>query len=190
MRKILVFNNLSLDGCFSDRNGLIDWAKRDGEEMSAHVKKHGGDIDTYLFGRATFDMFASFWPTPAGKAANPYFAKVLNESRKIVFSKSLIKTEWKHSEIAPIADSRSIQALKKSKGGNCMIFGSGALVRSLTELGLIDEFQLVINPVILGDGHALFSPMLQRIELSLIEAKAFKNGTVLLRYKPASSGGH
>jgi dihydrofolate reductase len=174
MRKILVFNNLSLDGNFSDWAGSIDWAKRDSKEMSAHVRKHGGGIDTYLFGKETFEMFASFWPTPAGKAANPYFAKLLNESRKLVFSKSLKKTHWKGSEILPAADRRSIRALKASKGGDCMIFGSGALVRSL-----------MISPVILGSGHALFSPLHKRVELSLLEAKPFKSGSVLLRYKPA-----
>jgi dihydrofolate reductase len=143
---------------------------------------------TYLFGRSTYQMFASFWPTPAGKAANPYFAKILGEGQKIVFSKSLTRADWENTVIEPAADTRTIDKLKASKGGDCLIFGSGSLVRDLTQQGLIDEYQLVLNPVILGSGRLLFNPLPKSVELHLLEAKPFKNGTVLLRYRPAQRG--
>ena len=184
MRRILVFNNLSLDGLFCDASGGVAWAKRDSQELTEYVKQSRGDIATYLFGKNTYQMFASFWPTPAGKAANPYFAKILGEGQKIVFSKSLKKADWENTVIERAADRRTIEKLKASKGGDCLIFGSGALVRDLTQQGLIDELQLVINPVIVGSCRPLFSPMPKEIELDLIEAKPFKNGTVLLRYRP------
>jgi dihydrofolate reductase len=184
MRKILVFNNVSLDGLFSDRDGGVGWAKRDGDELTEYVKQSRGDIATYLFGKSTYQMFASFWPTPAGKAANPYFAKILGEGQKIVFSKSLKKADWENTVIEPAADAQTIDKLKASKGGDCLIFGSGSLVRDLTQQGLIDEYQLVLNPVILGSGRPLFGPLPKSVELRLLEAKPFKNGTVLLRYRP------
>jgi dihydrofolate reductase len=184
MRKILVFNNLSLDGMFCDADGGVGWAKRDSDELTEYVKQSRGDISTYLFGKNTYQMFASFWPTPAGKAANHYFATLLNESEKIVFSQSLKKADWENTIIEPAADAKTIANLKRAKGGDCLIFGSGRLVRDLAQRGMIDEYQLVLNPVLLGSGQPLFSPLPSSIELQLLEAKPFKNGTVLLRYRP------
>jgi dihydrofolate reductase len=184
MGKIFVFNNVSLDGQFSDSDGGVGWAKRDGDELTDYVKRSRGGITTYLFGKTTYQMFASFWPTPAGKAANPFFAKILGEGQKIVFSKSLTKADWENTTIEPEADAQTIGRLKASKGGDCLIFGSESLVRDLTQRGLIDEYQLVLNPVILGSGRPLFGPLPKNVELQLLEAKPFKNGTVLLRYRP------
>ncbi len=186
MRKIFVFNNLSLDGQFSDAKGGLDWSHRDGgEELIKYIQQNRGEISTYLFGRVTYQMFESFWPTPAGKAANPYFAKVLNDGHKVVFSRTLRRADWEHTVIEPSADAMTLKKFKASSGGDALIFGSGSLVRSLASQGLIDEYQLVINPVLLGSGHALFSPLPKRLDLKLIGTKAFKNGTVLLRYQPA-----
>lgn len=186
MRKIFVFNNVSVDGMFSDAEGGVGWAKRDGEELTEYVKQSRGNISTYLFGKNTYQMFASFWPTPAGKAMNPYFAKILSDGEKIVFSKTLGTPAWENTTVLPAADRKSIERLKAGKGGDCLVFGSGRLVRDLTRQGLIDEFQLVLNPVILGQGQSLFGALDTSTELQLLEAKPFRNGTVLLRYRPAS----
>ncbi|HXC64229.1 MAG TPA: dihydrofolate reductase family protein [bacterium] len=184
MRKILVFNNLSVDGQFSDAKGGLDWAHRDGKELAEYVQQKRGEVSTFLFGRVTFQMFASFWPTPAGKAASPYFAKVLNEGQKVVFSRTLRRTDWEHTVIQRSASPAALKKFKASAGGDCLVFGSGRLVRALAAQGLVDEYQLVINPVALGKGRPLFAPLAKRLDLGLIEAKAFKNGTVLLRYEP------
>jgi dihydrofolate reductase len=188
MHKILVFNNVSVDGLFSDTDGGVGWAKRDSEELTEYVKQSRGAISTYLFGKTTYQMFAGFWPTPAGKAANPYFAKILNDGQKVVFSKSLTNAAWENTVIEPKADASTIDRLRSSSDGDCLIFGSGTLVRNLTEKGLIDEYQLVLNPIILGSGRPLFSPLPASIELQLLEAKTFRNGTVLLRYQPIRRG--
>jgi len=184
MKKILVFNNVSVDGLFSDAEAGVGWAKRDGEELTEYVKQSRSNIGTYLFGKTTYQMFAGFWPTPAGKMANPYFAKILSEGRKVVFSKSLKNADWENTVIEPTADPRTLDRIKSSSDGDCLIFGSGTLVRDMTERGLIDEYQLILNPVILGQGRTFFSPLSESIELQLLEAKPFKNGTVLLRYQP------
>jgi dihydrofolate reductase len=188
MQKILVFNNVSTDGFFSDTDGGVGWAKRDSEELTEYVKQSRGDIGTYLFGKTTYQMFAGFWPTPAGKATNPYFAKILNEGKKVVFSKSLTNIAWENTIIEPKADPCTIDRLKSSSDGECLIFGSGALVRDLTTKGLIDEYQLVLNPIILGSGRPLFSPLPASVGLQLIEVKTFRNGTILLRYQPTKLG--
>lgn len=184
MHKILVFNNISLDGLFSDAEGGVGWAKRDSEELTEYVKQVRGDIRTYVFGRATYQMFAGFWPTPAGKAVNPYFAKILNEGRKVVFSKSLKQATWENTVIEREADASTLDRIKASGDGDCLIFGSGSLVRDLTERGWVDEYQLVVNPVIVGGGRPLFSHLPKNVELRLLDVKPFKNGTVLLRYEP------
>lgn len=189
MRRILVFNNLTLDGLFSDDSGGVDWAKRDGGELADYVRQYGGGVATYLFGRKTFQMFASFWPTPAGKAASPYFAKLLNEGQKVVFSKTLTKVDWENTVIEPAADAQTMAKLKAGSGGDYLIFGSGSLVRALSLAGLIDEYQVVLNPLILGSGRPLFSPLPKRVALDLLEAKPFQNGTVLLRYRPSAVQG-
>lgn len=187
MNKIFVFNNLSLDGLFADAAGDVGWAKRDGQELTEYVKQTRGNITTYLFGRTTYEMFASFWPTPAGKSLNPYFAKLLSEGRKVVFSKSLKRADWENTVIERDASRETLTRVKHESAGDCLIFGSGTLVRDLAARGHIDEYQLVLNPVILGSGTPLFCPAPRAIGLRLVEARSFKNGTVLLRYKPEAS---
>ena len=156
MRNIIVFDNVTLDGFIAGPNGELDWAIQD-DEVTQYSKEGQGSTDMFLFGRVTYDMMASFWPTPAGKSANPVFAEVLNNSSKIVFS--------------------------STPGKNMMIFGSGTIVNQLTNLGLIDEYQLMVNPVILGKGKPLFKDIKDRMNMKLVKTKTFNNGIVLLQYQ-------
>ncbi len=182
MKKIVVFNNLSVDGMFCDAMGGVNWSKRDDGELTEYVRQTGSEIGAYVFGRVTYEMFAGFWPTPAGKSANPYFAKLLTEGKKVVFSSKLKKASWERTVIETQADAASIARLKASTDGDCLVFGSGTLVRDLTNKGLIDEYQVVLNPVLLGGGRPLFGPMPSQVELEFLESKPFSNGTVLLRF--------
>lgn len=182
MQKLIVFNNLSIDGMFCDSRGSLDWAKHHDEELTEYVQETRGEIAAYLFGRSTFEMFASFWPTPAGRSANPYFAELLTKGKKVVFSRRLKSATWANTVILPEADVATLADLKSSAQGDLLIFGSGTLVQSLTEKRLIDEYQLLVNPVAVGSGRSMFGPLAARLELSLVEAKPFTNGTVLLRY--------
>jgi len=182
MRKIIVFENVTLDGFMAGPNGEIDWAIRD-DEVTQNSKEGQDLIDMFLFGRVTYDMMASFWPTPAGKSANPVFAEVLNNTPKVVFSTTLKKADWQHTEVMKELIKDEILKLKQQPGQNMMIFGSGTLVEQLTNLGLIDEYQLMVNPVILGKGKPLFKNIKDRIKLKLVNTKPFRNGIVLLRYQ-------
>jgi dihydrofolate reductase len=185
MNKVIVFNSLSLDGYFSSRDGGVAWAKQDNGELTEYVRNSRGNVARYLFGRKTFEMFASFWPTPAGRAASPYFAQILTEGEKVVFSSSLRSPAWANTSVEPRLDRDTVLRLKKSGDGDSLIFGSGSVVRAFLLEGLIDEYQVVLNPIILGDGVPLFGSLPRSVDLRLIEAKAFENGTVLLRYESA-----
>ncbi len=183
MRKIIVFENVTLDGFMAGPKGELDWAIRD-DEITQYSRDGQGSTDMFLFGRVTYDMMASFWPTPAGKSANPVFAEALNNSPKIVFSSTLEKADWQNTEVVKELHKDEILKLKQQPGKNMMIFGSGTLVEQLAALGLIDEYQLMVNPVILGKGKPLFKDIKDRINLKLVKTKTFNNGIVLLQYQP------
>jgi dihydrofolate reductase len=183
MRKIIVFENVTLDGFMAGPNGEIDWAIRDDEVTQA--SQEGQDsTDLFLFGRVTYDMMASFWPTPAGKSVNPVFAEVLNNTPKIVFSTTLQKADWQNTTVIKALHKAEILKLKQLPGKNMMIFGSGTIVEQLTKLGLIDEYQLMVNPLVLGKGKRLFKDISEKIDLKLVKAKTFRSGLVLLQYQP------
>ncbi len=183
MRKIIVFEHVSIDGYIADKHGKIDWAIRD-EELTKFSQEGEETVDMYLFGRITYDMMASFWPTPMGKSVNPVFADILNKANKIVFSRTLKEATWENTEIVKHVDKEEIMKLKHKPGGNIMIFGSGILVSELAKLGLIDDYQLLVNPVVLGEGKPLFKNLPEMISLKLIRAKEFKSGVTFLHYQP------
>lgn len=182
MRKIIVFDNVTLDGFIAGPNGELDWAIRN-DEVTQYSKEGHASIDMFLFGRVTYEMMASFWPTPAGKSANPVFAKSLNNTPKIVFSTTLQTADWQNTEIRNELNKDEILKLKQQPGKNMMIFGSGTFVEHLTNLGLIDEYQLMVNPVLLGKGKPLFKGIKDRITMKLIKTRTFSNGIVLLHYQ-------
>jgi dihydrofolate reductase len=184
MRKIIAFENVTLDGYMAGPNGELDWPIRD-DEVTQLSREGNDSTDMFLFGRVTYDMMASFWPTPMGKSANPVFADALNNTPKIVFSTTLKKADWQNTEIVRELTKEEILQLKQLPGKNMMIFGSGTLVDQLTKLGLMDEYQLMMNPIVLGKGIPLFKDTTDRMNLTLIQTRTFKSGLVLLQYQPA-----
>lgn len=183
MRKIIVFENVRLDGFMAGPNEEIDWAIRD-DEVTQLSKEGQDSVDMFLFGRVTYDMMASFWPTPAGKSANPVFAEALNNAPKIVFSRTLKKADWQNTEVVKELTKEEILKLKQMPGENMMIFGSGTIVNQLAKLELIDDYQLLVNPVVLGKGKPLFKDTTGKLNLNLVKTKPFNNGIVLLHYQP------
>ena len=196
-RKIVVFDRISADGYFSAAEGALDWAVPDADLDKGAAGKLG-DSDTMLFGRRTYDMFESFWPhvlkDPA-TAPDPHnpgrhtpemrsLAEWINAAKKIVFSKTRGEVSWTNSELRRDIVPREIEALKAQPGKTIMLFGSGSVVSRLSELGLIDEYQLVVCPVLLGGGRSLVSGMAGRVSLELLEARPFPSGNVMLRFAP------
>ena len=165
-------------------NGELDWSARDPKgEIAEYIRDSQSSTGTFLFGRVTYEMMASFWPTPAGKAESPIFAKILNNSPKIVFSRTLKEATWENTRLVREITKEGIMKLKQQPGNDMLILGSGTLVQQLTNLGLIDEYQLMVNPVILGSGKPLFKEVNSRIDLKMEKAKTFGNGVVLLQYR-------
>lgn len=193
MRRIVAFNRVSADGYFAAPDGGLDWVVPEPALDRAAADNLGG-ADTMLFGRRTYEMFESFWPHVVDE--NPHapgqhspemrsLAEWINQSEKIVFSRTRTEVTWRNSRLLPEFDPRDVEALKSQPGKDIMIFGSGSIVSHLTEHGLIDEYRFVVGPVLLGDGRTLVSGVPSRTGLKLLEATAHPSGNVVLRYARA-----
>ena len=182
MRKLIVFNNVSLDGYFTDDKGDMSWAhKSDPEwnEFAAGNAKGGGVL---VFGRVTFQMMESFWPSDMAKQMFPDVAKGMNDAQKVVFSRSLKDVKWNNTKLFNGNLIEQIKKMKAEDGPGLAILGSGTIVSQLAEENLIDEYQVVITPVALGKGRTLFEGMKHKLNLKLASTRVFKNGNVLLNY--------
>jgi dihydrofolate reductase len=197
MRKIVMFNRVSAEGFFASPSEQVDWAPPE-PELDKLAAQGSPGVDTFLFGRRTYEMFAAFWPhavddsstTPdphdAGRRSEDLreIAVSLNEGTKLVFSRTLERLDWKNSRLLTSFDPKQIEALKREPGKDIMVFGSGTIVSQLTEHGLIDEYMIVVGPLLLGRGRPLMRDVTRSTKLELLEAKAFPQGNVLLRYAP------
>ncbi len=188
MRKIIVFNLVTIDGFFAGPSGELDWHNYD-DEMGAHSAEQMKSLSALIFGRTTYELMASYWLTPDGVKSEPVVAGIMNNIAKIVFSRTLKEVEdgplWKNVKVLPEIEPEEIIKMKEQEGGHIAIFGSGTIVRQFTNLGLIDEFRLVINPFILGSGKPLFIDIKKKRNLKLLNTRVFKNGNVLLCCEPA-----
>jgi dihydrofolate reductase len=183
MRRLVVFNNLSLDGFFTDRNSDISWIQKDAElaAFAAENAKTGGAL---LFGRKTYELMAGYWPTPAAAKNDPIMAKRMNALPKIVFSRTLGKASWSNTELAQDDLLDAVRKMKQQPGNHMAILGSGTIVAQLTAHGLIDEYQVMVNPVVLGKGRTMFDGIKEKLTLKLTKTRTFTNGNVLLCYEP------
>ena len=206
MRNIVAFNHVSADGYFASRDNKLDWVVADAEldadvrrEMQSRSGREGADQGTLLFGRRTYEMFASFWPkaeADAKGAPDPHhperrsqdigaMARWLNAATKIVFSKSLKEATWRNTRILREIDTRELESLKRQPGGDIMLFGSGTVASQLSQHGLIDEYRFVVSPILLGDGRPLLSGVPNSVKLELLESKKYPAGIVMERYARA-----
>ena len=188
MSKITVFTHLSADGFFAGPNGEIDWFKaipkdKDYDDFTHDQSSSGNAL---IFGRKTYEVMKNYWPTPEAIKTDPKMSEVVNNNTKIVFSKTLTRLDegpnWKNLKLFHDIDPKEVLKLKNEK--DMTILGSGTIVEQFANLGLIDEYELMIVPIVLGSGKALFKGV-KKINLKLLEARAFKNGIVLQRYQPA-----
>jgi len=182
MKKIIAFEWLSLDGFIGGPNGETDWFVWD-EEIEKCAKEFQTTIDTMLFGRTTYEIMAGYWPTLASSTENQMITDFMNDTNKIVFSKTLEKVEWKNSILVREIIPEEIKKIKHQTGRNIIIYGSGSIVSQLMKLDLIDEYQLMINPVVLGSGKPLFQNVKEKSKLKLLNTKTFTSGNVLLTFQ-------
>ena len=184
MRKLIAFEQVSLDGFFVDGQGDMSWAhKRDPEWTEFTGSNASGDA-ALLFGRVTYEMMASFWPTPQARQSMPAVAEGMNRLPKLVFSRTLESASWENTTLVKDDPAAYVRTLKRGPGPGLAILGSGSIVSQLARAGLIDEFQIVVNPIVLGKGRTLFEGVPDKIPLKLSRSRAFGNGNVVLYYEP------
>ena len=184
MRNLSVFNSVTVDGYFTDKNGDMSWAhKQDDPEWNAFTAENAKSGGELLFGRVTYDLMASFWPTPAAEKMAPEVAENINKAPKIVFSRSMEKAEWNNTRIIQGDLAEEIRKLKEAPGEGLVLMGSGSIISQIALAGVIDEYQMVVNPLALGKGRSMFDGIKEQLNLTLVSTRAFKNGNVLLTYK-------
>jgi len=183
MRKLLVFNNVSVDGFIADARGDMSWAHKSDPEWMAYVRGNASGESHFLFGRKTYELMAAYWPTPAALQANPPVAQRMNETPKVVFSRTLANAAWQNTTVVREDVAGAVRNLKNEPGPGMVIFGSGTIVALLASEGLIDEFQMVINPVALGSGRPMFAGLTRALTLETVGTRPFKNGNVVITYR-------
>jgi dihydrofolate reductase len=186
MRKLVVFNHVSLDGYFTDAKGDMSFAHKDPKdtEWNAFVAGNASGNGMLLFGRVTYDMMAGFWPTPMAAQMMPEVAAGMNAMPKAVFSRTMTKAAWQNTSLLKGDLAEEVRRLKAAAGPDMVILGSGSIVAQLTGHGLIDEYQVVVNPVILGGGRTMFEGLASRAPLRLTSTRSFQNGSILACYEP------
>jgi dihydrofolate reductase len=184
MPKLVVYNSMSLDGYFTDADGDMSWAHKSDPEWQAFVSENARGGGQLLFGRVTYDLMASFWPTPLAAQSNPIVAERMNNLRKYVFSTTLDQASWNNTTLFKGDLATEVRKLKQAPGPDIVIMGSGSVVAQLAEAGLIDQYQIVLNPLVVGSGRTLFEGVKRKLPLKLAKSRAFGNGNVVLFYEP------
>jgi dihydrofolate reductase len=184
MRKIIVSNMMTLDSLVAGPNGEIDWFVAGDdffEDMSVVYER----IGTILFGRITYEGMERFWTGADADAVDPTITEYMNKTATVVFSRTLDQVTWHNTRLMKGEIGDEVTKLKQEPGKDIIIYGSSTIVSQLTQPGLIDEYWLFINPVILGSGTPEFSGITRQVNLRLSGVKTLQGGTVRLMYEPA-----
>jgi dihydrofolate reductase len=189
MKKVIVSMNVSLDGYISGPNCELDWHfDRWTPDMGEKLGTELSMTDIILLGRVTYEEMAKYWPCRETNMSCPRddiaFAFMMNRHHKVVYSTTLQKTKWNNSTLIKGNIKDEIKALKQNgkENRNIIIYGSAKLVSALMQLGLIDEYQLWVHPIILGNGKPLFRKLKDKSSLKLLNTKIFKSGVIFLHY--------
>ena len=186
MRKLGVFNTVSVDGFFTDAKGGMSWAHnaKPDDEWDAFVAGNASGGGVLLFGRITYDLMASFWPTPMAAKQLPTVAEGMNRMPKAVFSRTMDTASWNNTKVLKGDLATEVRKLKSEPGPDMVILGSGSIVSQLAPEGLIDEYQIVTAPLALGAGRTMFDGVKKALKLSLKKTRSFENGNVVSWYEP------
>jgi len=180
-----VFNQVTLDGYFVDAHGDMSWAHKNDAEWQAFTQENASGGGELLFGRVTYQMMASYWPTPMAAASSPLVAERMNGMPKVVFSRTLTTTAWSNTKLVKQDIVAAVRKMKAESGPGMVIMGSGTIVSQLASAGLIDEYQLCVNPIALGAGRTMFEGLKEKVSLKFKKERTFANGNVVLWYEPA-----
>jgi len=181
MRKLIAAINMTLDGFCDHTAGIAD------DELHQHYNELLSNAGAVLYGRITYQLMESYWPTvvknPTGNKPTDDFAVLIQDIPKIVFSHTLNNVEWKNARLAKKDVNEEVFDLKQQPGKDIFV-GSPSLIVALMNLNLIDEYQLCVHPVIIGNGLPLFKTVNDRIILKLLKTKTFSSGSIVLYYEP------
>ncbi len=183
MGKLSVFNFMTLNGYFKGPNEDTSWHQHGNPEEGEFAAEGAQSDNIILFGRKTYEMMASFWPTPEAAKNMPDIAEGMNKSEKIVFSRTLKKANWSNTRIISDNIVEEIKKLKTTSKKDMTILGSGSILTQLAEAGLMDSFQFMVDPIALGKGTPIFHDVGKKLNLKLTSTRAFKSGAVLLSYE-------
>lgn len=183
MRRVLLFMLTSLNGYYERGPWGLDWHNVD-DEFNRFAIEQLETVDTLLFGRATYEGMASYWPTEAAATDSPAITEKMNALPKIVFSRTLEQADWQNTRLVRGDAADEVARLKAQPGKDLIVFGSSDLAASLAARNLIDEYRIMVNPIALPEGKPLFRGLNGDLHLRLLGARTFGNGNVLLSYAP------
>jgi len=185
MGSLHVFENVTLDGYFTGEDGDLSWAHArggDDEDWNDFIAGNASGGGTLLLGRKTYEMMKAYWPTPQAKQEAPEVAAGMNRMQKVVVSRTLDDPGWSNTEVIKGDLADEVRKLKET-ADDITILGSGSIVAQLAAAGLIDDYQVIVNPVVIGKGRSLFAGVEEPPSLKLQKTRTFKNGNVLLSYE-------
>lgn len=189
MRRVIVSMWITLDNLVAGPNDEMDWLRVDGDVM-AYEQSFVDEADILMLGRRTFGDFAGYWPKaardPNTEPAERAYAQRVDEMKKIVVSASGKVAEWRNAEVLSKVGKEEINRLKRGSGGDIVIYGSLSVIDALSRLNLVDEFHLLMHPIVLGKGKPMFDKA-RPVALELLSAESFNSGVVLLKYRPAAN---
>lgn len=192
MRKVILFMHITLDGFVARENGELDWATMNDDEMGKYlISDLLTNVDTMILGRVLFQGFEKAWPAMAADPKSPKelveFAHWIEDTPKIVFSKTLESAGWKNSRLVKVKSDKDIAAeilkLKEQPGKDMVLFGGARFSQTCVKEKLVDEYRFKLEPVALGTGRPLFQDILDKTKLKLLQSKAFDSGVVGLYYQ-------
>lgn len=189
MRKLGVFNFVTLNGFYKGPNNDISWHKHGAGGEEAQFADEGAQSGgVLLFGRVTYEMMVAFWPTEQAYQTFPLVADGMNKAEKIVFSNTLKNADWNNTRVIGGDIVAAVRKMKQEPGKDLTILGSGSIVSILADHGLIDSFQFMVDPIALGAGTPVFNNISKPLQLELVSSKAFKSGTLILTYRSKKTG--
>jgi len=185
MRRLSVFNNVSLDGYFTDSNNDMSWAHKNAdEEWNKFTSENASGGGVLVFGRITYDLMANFWPTKQAYDMMPAVAEGMNNLPKVVFSRTLDKASWNNTKLVSDNIEDEVRKMKSEPGADMVIMGSGTIVSQLARAHLIDGYQFIVHPLVLGSGRTLFEGVKEKLPMRRTSTRNFNNGNVLISYEP------
>jgi dihydrofolate reductase len=185
VRRIIASEFISADGYIAGTTGDMDWVMGNfNEEMGRYAGELMASMDTILLGRVTYQIMANAWPNWTEEQSRG--SDKMNHTPKVVLSKTLDAAPWgKYEPATVIGDDveRRVRELKQNQGKNIVVYGSAKAVQSLTQMGLIDEYHMLVHPIILGGGVPLFSRLDRPVDLKLVRTQTYSNGVNVLYYE-------